>query len=316
MKINHDRLPRLTKSMLNNDTDFWDWYTRRLTTNRKFIRDTVARKSFSKLRSAIAGLYASRGLRKEAETAFTESCKLYPLSPEANFRLAEVYMSSMQFNKAADLIIKFHEMDPANTKALPFLERIKAVKATYAKIKAIENETKGGRLATPRALELAEYYRQIGQIGRFKGLLDSISRTRNIPPQVQYQVALAYAKAKYYPEMNHALDACLKTLPSNTDPQAYLQIANLYAKGNNGIGMANSLNKYLRIKPKDWRAWLDLASIEIQLKHAAEANAALNAAIRYGGNTARQEIVKNPLLNQLIKLRASRTKSLINMGMQ
>ena len=50
----------LTDEDIRNDLDFWDWYTRRLTGDRRFVRDVVARKSFSKLRSAIAGLYAAR----------------------------------------------------------------------------------------------------------------------------------------------------------------------------------------------------------------------------------------------------------------
>jgi hypothetical protein len=63
MKINNKPTP-LTKEVIENDTKFWGWYVDRLINDDKFIRDIVARKSFSKLRSAIAGLYAARGKPK------------------------------------------------------------------------------------------------------------------------------------------------------------------------------------------------------------------------------------------------------------
>jgi hypothetical protein len=47
--------------MIKNDREFWDWYVARLVSDSKFERDIVARKTFSKLRTSIAGLYAARG---------------------------------------------------------------------------------------------------------------------------------------------------------------------------------------------------------------------------------------------------------------
>jgi tetratricopeptide (TPR) repeat protein len=315
MKINHDRLPRLTQTMINNDMDFWDWYTRRLTTNEKFQRDVVARKSFSKLRSALAGLYASRGLRAQAEIAFLEACKLYPLSPEANFRLAEVYMRSMQFQKAKDLIIKFGDMDPANNKVEDFIGRINKVADTYNEISKIEKENSGGKFTTASALKLAKLYRQVGQNGRFNSLLQSILHTKNLPPQIQFQVAVAYDQAKMYPQMNQALNMCLASLPPNTAPKAFLNIARMFAKAGNGPGTRKALKLYLKKVPNDWKAWMDLATIELQLKNTAGATEALGQALHYGGPEARQTIQSNPALNNLLRSRASRAKKMINFGL-
>jgi tetratricopeptide (TPR) repeat protein len=316
MKINHDRLARLTPTMVNNDTDFWDWYTRRLTTNRKFMRDIVARKSFSKLRSAIAGLYASRGLRLEAETAFQESRKLYKLSPEANFRLAEVYMRSHQIDKAIAIIHEFQKMDPANSKSEQFLANIERTKGTYAQISELEKLSKDGRLSPANALKLASLYRQVGQKGRFNSLLSSILNTKKLPLQIRFQVAVAYAQSKQFNEMSRVLDYCLKSMPSNVNPQVYLQVASMYAQGGNPTGMVKALNIYLKHNPQDWKAWLDLANVEIRTNHPDQANSALNSALRYGGNEARNEIMKNQLLNQLLKSRSVRTRNLINMGLK
>ena len=56
MKINSE--PTLiTDEMIKNDVEFWNWYTKRLLSDGKFRKDLPAQKSFSKLRSSIAGLY-------------------------------------------------------------------------------------------------------------------------------------------------------------------------------------------------------------------------------------------------------------------
>jgi tetratricopeptide (TPR) repeat protein len=317
MKINHDRLPRLTPTMINNDMDFWDWYTRRLTSNKKFERDVVARKSFSKLRSAIAGLYASRNQRSESIKAFKEACRLYPLSPEANFRLAEIYMRSLQFDKAREVIKNFMKMDPANSKTKDFLKRIDNIDKTYVKIRELEKRSSGGKFTTGDALKLADYYRRVGQIGRFDGLLQSIMRTKNLPPQIQFQVAIAYSQAKLYSQMNRTLDACLASLPPNTQPQAFLDIAKMYTKSNNAKGVRRALLRYLKHKQDDWKAWMDLATIELQLQNRKGATDAIGKALHYGGPEARQIIQANPALNNLIWNRSGRntTKKLLNLGL-
>ena len=85
-------------------------------TDEKFIRDIVARKSFSKLRSAIAGLYAARGRPEEAEAAFRQSVDLYDLSPEANFRLADLIAKQGRYDEAIELFDVFLKKDPNNEK--------------------------------------------------------------------------------------------------------------------------------------------------------------------------------------------------------
>ena len=58
MKLNSDS-NSINDAIVRNDMEFWDWYTRRLLRDPAFRRDFAAQKSFSKLRTAIAGLYAS-----------------------------------------------------------------------------------------------------------------------------------------------------------------------------------------------------------------------------------------------------------------
>ncbi len=315
MKINKNTLPRLTPTMVADDTDFWDWYTRRLVTNRQFVRDVVARKSFSKLRSAIAGLYANRGLKEQAETAFGEARMLYPLSPEANFRLAEVHMRSGEFGKARELITEFGEMDPANTKVKDFLKQIEQIEGLNKQIASFEKDNTGGKLTADKALKLADLYSSAGQMSKFNNLLGGMLNNKGLPPVVYFQVAQAYERAKRYTEMSKALDLCLERLPENTPGRAYLDIARLYGKTRNSAGMRTAMTAYLKRTPNDWKAWLDLASLHLQFADTNQANAALGAAIRYGGAEAQQLIQGNPTLSQLRQTSASRTKNLMGLGL-
>jgi tetratricopeptide (TPR) repeat protein len=224
-------------------------------------------------------------------------------------------MRSSQFDKASALITEFGKMDPANSKVKDFLGRIEGIKKLHSSIVVLEKESIGGKFTPDHALKLAELYRQIGQVGRHNALLASILKTPNLPPNIQFKVAQAYDRTKNYKEMNKVLDKCLKQIPKNSSGQPFLDIARLYAKARNGIGMKNALNQYLQRTPNDWRAWMDLASIEVQLKNIPAANAALSSAIRYGGPEARQAIQKNQMLNNLLKSRSSRTQNLMNIGL-
>ena len=314
MKINKNRQPRLTPKMVNNDTDFWDWYTRRLITSEKFVRDVVARKSFSKLRSALAGLYANRGMRNEAEVAFLEARKLYPLSPEANFRLAEVYMRSGRFDKAKAIIGEFGDMDPANTKVNQFLQQIEHISGLNKRISDMEKEHKSGSLASDKALKLAELYRQAGRMNQFNAILSSMLSNKELPPVIQFQIAQAYERAKRYKEMDRALTQCLPRIPKNAPGQVFLDIARLFAKSKNAEGMRTAMKAYLERTPHDWRAWLDLASLEMQRGDVAQASSALGIATRYGGAEAQKLIKSNPTLTKISQSRTDRTKSLIGIG--
>jgi len=56
----------------------------------EFEQDVTAQKSFSKCRSAIAGLYEYHQLWNEAENAYKQAIWLYPKSAEAYMRLANI----------------------------------------------------------------------------------------------------------------------------------------------------------------------------------------------------------------------------------
>lgn len=59
------------------------------------------------------------------------------------------------------------------------------------------------------------------------------------------------------------------------------------------------LTRYLRQRPTDWQAWLDLATLYVIENNGAQAQAAVRRALELGGAQARQLIESNPQLRPL-----------------
>ncbi len=112
MKLNAEKTP-ITDSMAAEDFRFWDDYENKLFAHGDFATDYMAQKTFSKLRCAIAGLYAVRNRPADAEKAFAQAIRLSPESPEAHYRLVqEVLGPQKRFDEAIAAMMQFRERLP------------------------------------------------------------------------------------------------------------------------------------------------------------------------------------------------------------
>lgn len=312
MKISRNQLPDLTEETIRNDMDFWGWYTRRLTGNNKFVRDVCAKKSFSKLRSAIGGLYSARGKLEEAENAFQQARMLYSLSPEANFRLVqEVYMRQGRLADARELMTEFGKQDPRNGKVPEFLRHLNELEKLDKRIKELEALMREGKLDVNSAIELATLYQQSGQMPKFMGLTANIVGNTNLPPVFHFRVAQLFANAKRFAEMTKALDQCISRIPPDIEPGILLDMAKMYINAQQFEKVSKVLEQYLKRKPTDWKAWLDMASLQINLKRTNAAFQSLEQAIRFGGNPALSIIKKDERFAPIYNKTVSRTRNLI-----
>ena len=262
MKINRDTLANLPPDLIENDRKFWNWYTPRLLGNPKFHRDVVARKTFSKLRSAIAGLYAYRRLFDESELAFKQAIDLYPLSPEANFRLADIYMQQFRFAQAREVIEKFLIGDPANDRVAEFLQQIKGLEVANARRVELEGLMAQGA-NVEQALELAEIYRSMNLGQLFESLTMNVIRQENITPDV------------------------------------ILRVANMFAQMNRADLLATAIERYLQKEPNNARMWVDYAATQAILQRNKEAVASLRRASELGGEAVRDMVRKDQRFNTL-----------------
>lgn len=262
MKINNKPTP-LSAEVIRNDTEFWKWYCDRLLNDEKFIRDIVARKSFSKLRSAIAGLYAARGKPKEAEAAFRQAVALYDLSPEANFRLADLISRQGRYDEAIEIFDTFLSKDPNNVKASEFRKRLRNSKKLAARKTELEQSLKSGKIQFNDTLELLNVYFAMGQ-GRqaevwARNLIDN------------------------------------KTTP----PEGLLQIAQILAQHRKISLVSQALTKYTKVKPKDPVGWINLAALQLSSNKRADTFTSLGRAIDVGGEPVRNMLRKDPRFNMI-----------------
>ena len=306
LKLNRESSTNnVTDSVVRDDTDFWDWYTRRLTANEKFRRDVVARKSFSKLRSAIGGLYANRGRFAEAENAFQEARLLYPLSPEANFRLVqEVLIQQRRFADAKRVIAHFLRLDPGNARVADFLRFLGHIERLDQRRDTLEAALRKGTMDMPGALELAEIYQQAGLLPNLLTLASSILNNPQLPPQACFRLAGTLSRAGRQVEMATALDMCMARLAPDAPSQVYLDIARMYAGAGRLEKTVAAMQMYVKREPADWQAWLDVTTLRLTLHEGEAAEKALEQAIRAGGEEAlkviRQDARFAPLRDRAI----------------
>lgn len=256
MKINNKPTP-LTDEMVKNDTDFWNWYSARLLGDEKFIRDIVARKTFSKLRSALAGLYAARGKPKEAEAAFRQSVALYDLSPEANFRLADLIAQQGRFDEAIKLFDALLAKDPYNEQAAAFQTRLKQMKDVTAQRHALEEKLKTNTGEITDAMQLLSIYLQMNQIGQAEALAKQMLASKTLQPEMLLQLAQQMAQARRFATVEQAL------------------------------------KQYTSAAPKDPQGWTNLAALQLVLNKRGEMLVSLERAIECGGEPVRNMLRKD-----------------------
>lgn len=258
LKLNREPLASLDPRLVQNDHNFWGWYTEWLLDQSKFRRDICARKSFSKLRSAIAGIYEYRRMYAEAEYAYKQSIALYPLSPEAIFRLGQMYLAMQRFDDAAELIGNFHREDPKNESARKFLEQIENNRRLLSRRKDIERkQQETGTLSSEEAMELAQIFRLSNMQNSYRNLAMRLAGDPELPTQYLMSLVQMFAQDGYAGEVVYCLEQLVQR-----DPNQY------------------------------W-VWLELAAFRAVLGQQEEAVQAARRAIELGGNDAREAILSD-----------------------
>ena len=260
MKINRQPLVEMTQEVVDRDHQFWSKYSERLIGNwltydtsvsnicrvaeqvyvkrnysdlkvdgvevkpdSRFVRDDDAQKAFSKLRSAIAGLYfwrineagrkgnecAQRGdaagqsrhlaeqqrMIKECDFAFRQAFAFCPFSPEAVFRYSNLLMSLGKFDDALLVARTFQKLDPNNASAKGLIEQLLDIRKQL-----------GANQQVQRTTEQAQ-----GQIGQ----IEAAYRANPANSQIGLQYAAALAQTRRTNEAVALLDSLVQTGSNN-----------------------------------------------------------------------------------------------------
>ena len=215
LKLNAEPMGRLPDDVVDNDHRFWGWYTPWLLGQSAFRRDICARKAFSKLRSAIAGIYEYRRMFDEAEYAYRQAIELYPLSPEALFRLAQMFVNIGRSGDAEEILAAFAKEDPHNGSAEDFLRRIREVKRANERLAELEARQADGGLDHAETMELMQLYRMAGRQLEFMRTAMGVIRDPATDPEEILRVAAVFAQEKRVEMFTAALEEYVRRVPDN-----------------------------------------------------------------------------------------------------
>ncbi len=302
MKINQEKT-ELSERLIRDDMEFWDWYTRKLTRDPAFRRDLPAQKSFSKLRSAIAGLYSNRRRLTECEEAYREARVLYPLSPEASFRmLQELLLPQARYSEAEDILAYFVERDPNNQRAEQFLEFVSRVHKKQQRIEElVELGKKQQKLSPEHAFELAMSYKEIGQNQSAAHYLKRIADNKGagLALSQRLDVAFALCALQQHKEAVRVADSLINEIPADSSVNMLLKLADVYKKADVADQYTSLLMRVLKLKPGHWQAWIDIAEVYRRKGQTQQMQYALQKGVSIGQSQALQVIEKNPELKKV-----------------
>lgn len=249
MKINKDPLAQIDPAMVARDRKYWDELYNDLKNDPRFLRDDVAQKTFSKLRSAIGGLYAFRRMTNEAEYAYKQAIELCPDSPEANFRLAQLYVELARFDDATDILEGYQKRDPYNTKIREAINSIKDIKQQVLNVQQLEQQYAAQPNNLQVALQLAIAYAKLQRVDAMDALVGSLVARADLPFDAFLQVAQVYAQINRLDRVADLLTLATQRHPQN--PLGWYNLAVVHSTRNNCDAAITALERALALDPPD-----------------------------------------------------------------
>ena len=227
MKLNAEFVP-YDAATASKDRDFWDWYTRRLLDDPMYRRDFAGQKSFSKLRTAIAGLYARQGRMRDAANAYREAVLLYPVSPEATFRYAqESLLPFSKFDIVLELMDYIDSVDPKNKRTSSMRSHIKMIEEVENTLTALEPKYMRGEISDTERLRLSTVYYRIGKTKQAAQVILPIAFKFTAPQDLKY-VATVLMTGEFNAEASRVWKLYLKKVPR--DVEAWAASAKTHAR--------------------------------------------------------------------------------------
>ncbi|MBO7390961.1 MAG: hypothetical protein J6U77_00505, partial [Verrucomicrobia bacterium] len=273
----------------------------RYTGDMKFIRDNDAQKSFSKLRSAVTGLYwwrvnyatsteEQQRLLKEAEFAGKQAFALCPFSPEALYKLVNVLAVQSRFEEAEKLAWTTLRFDPENRGIEEVIATIIRMREEYvrgqqsANIQQLENLYKADTNHISNTVALATAYLNDKRISEAQALLlDVMPRLKKLndenpgdPENAMYLFA-TYTMTSQEDKAREVITNLLKN--KDLSLTGVIAAAQAMLKIGDADATLSILRRAVDMAPDNSEILYDLAAIECILGDQAQSLAHLNHAI-------------------------------------
>jgi tetratricopeptide (TPR) repeat protein len=253
MKINRDPMPTAQQGpevwaqIVARDTAYWDKLCAEFKARPEFHRDSDAQKTFSKLRSAIGGLYANRRMVAQAEHAFRQARDLCPESPEANFRLAQLYMELNQLDDAIRVLQDLQKLDPLNQKIGDAINQLQGSKQARSGLQQLEQSVANSPRDINLIGQLASAYFKIGQRDKIIPLCENYLKQPNLSANDMMQIAQMYVSLN---QADHAMVALQKIISQYPqEAQAYYAVSLILGVGGRTNEAFDALGKAIQLNP-------------------------------------------------------------------
>jgi len=322
MKLEREPIDDFTEATFEKDRRFWGEYSKRLigdwiteetgvseicdwaertykkhdlkgfTGSKQFIRDNDAQKGFSKLRSAIAGLYSWRYLTtqnqklkkryaKEAVFAYKQAFAFGPINPETVYKFINMLTYVGRHSDAIRLATTYYRLDPANQMSLIYLKqalqnsevRFHSTGDYVQAIKTVEQlhdiDPKGNHLIR------RDFYKRQQNNDAF--LLQAFNK--------QPSNSTNFIQAIYIHGRHKNTNAVIKTIDTFTkfagdDPKKLTLIKNSYGLIGRWKKKEVIDQRLTEIEPDRYETWFDLAQTRIQLGKTNQATGDLRTALQ------------------------------------
>ena len=332
MKINRQPVPEYTEEIIRKDHEFWAKYSERLignwityetttkeicdfaerlylrrdykgyTGSKEFVRDDNAQKAFSKLRSAIGGVYfwrvqnsknpvESARTLKEAEFAYKQAFAYCPYSPEAVFKLVSLLVNLGRAQEA-DLVVKTClRFDPDNGGMLALEENIAQIMASQ----------KQQQTALPNIGAMQQAQAQSGAQDAQLAALETQYRQEPTNLTKAFTLASLYLQLKRTNDAYRILEDLINR--SNATPQAALSVARAYSDLGDVVRLEKAFIRATALMPESPEAWYDLARVQISIGKTNEGMEAFKKAveqskIRLAKNANEFDVAKDARTNR------------------
>lgn len=311
MKINRQPLTEFTDEIVKKDHEFWSKYSERLvgswitydTTvkevcdfavrvykrrdytgfigSKEFIRDDNAQKAFSKLRSAIGGVYFWRvqntrvpadhaRMLKEAEFAFKQSFAFCPFSPEAVYKYVTLLVNVGRAADA-DLIVRTSLLwDPENAGLQALAENVRQIVESQRQMSQLPP---AAQPAVPPGLDFA------GMEAKYQQDPGNITNA--------FSLASAYFAVRQSNDGFRILKALIDR--TNASPQAVLSVAKAYTDLGHVDGLEHVFQRATEVLPNSPETWYDLARVQVGINKKEAALSNLKKAIQLSNERAALE---------------------------
>ena len=273
------------EALVPRDGDFWDWMARRLVTRTAYRRDFAAQKSFSKLRSALAGVYARNGLPQAAGRAYQEATLLYPLSPEVLFgAVRESLIPTYRFDDALRLVRAYRRADPRNAKAGYLERRLEELAKAYARFESLTAKVRAKTATTADVCALARACEELSLTDQAIDYWEQAAAAADLTAGDARDGCIALQRLR----RDEAAMAYLRRMPEAVWPT--LSETELVACG--GLAQARGesalalrlFREALRQAPTSGRVWLGVALYYYALGDGRHAYDCMRTAVRYGAS--------------------------------